>query len=94
VSDSLAPWWIASATGLVTFLAGVIGKLWTDGKAEVRELRAELAAANARLVELQTRETSEHVRDLRRIAGISTSQPAPAWPPPVIRRKRQAVMKE
>lgn len=82
MTDSLTPWWVAMGAGIVTTLAGVIGKLWADQKREVRELRAELAAANARIVDLQTKNTEDHVRDLRRFAGISTS----LEPPP--RRKR------
>jgi hypothetical protein len=87
----LTPWWLATAGGIVTALAGVIGKLWSDQKREVRELRAELAAANARLLELQ-REGSEHyVRDLRRMAGLSTSSPpVVGWPPPVIRKAKRS----
>jgi hypothetical protein len=73
----MAPWWVAIAIGIVTSLGGVIGKLWSDQKREVRELRDELAAANARIVELQQKTSDEHVRDLRRFAGLSTSLEPP-----------------
>lgn len=76
----MAPWWVAIAGGIVTTLAGVIGKLWSDQKREVRELRDELAAANARIVELQQTTSSEHMRDLRRFAGLSTSLEPPRIP--------------
>jgi hypothetical protein len=90
---ALTPWWVASAVGIVTALGGVIGKLWSAQREEVRGLRAELAAANARIVELQTTASAriveqqkhdheEHVRDLRRMAGIAAS-----WPPPIITRR-------
>lgn len=92
-ADALTPWWVATAAGVVSALAGVIGKLWADHRRELRELRAELAEANARVVELQEQATErgdehqrEHVRDLRRIAGLSRSiDPPPAWPPVIIR---------
>ena len=90
---ALTPWWVALGVGAVTTLAGVIGKLWTDQRREAtaaaavaadeaRELRAALAAANDRNVLLQQSSTAEHVKDLRRIAGLAAS-----WPPPVIRRR-------
>lgn len=85
----LTPWWVATGSGVVAALAGVIGKLWSDHMAGVRALREELAAtraqlaeANARNVELQKSDHEEHVRDLRRIAGLAAS-----WPPQVIRRR-------
>lgn len=78
--EALTPWWVAIGTGVVSTLAGVIGKLWSDQKREVRDLRAELAAANARIVELQKETQHEHVRDLRRFAGISTSLEPPRRP--------------
>jgi anti-sigma-K factor RskA len=81
---------VAIASSIVVALAGVIGKLWSDQKTELRELRAELASANQRIVELQREEHGEHVRDLRRFAGLSTSmEPPAAWPPPVVRAKRR-----
>lgn len=86
----LEPWWVAIATGAVATLAGAAGKVWSDQRAEIRQLRDELAQANARASELQRSGTDEHVRDLRRIAGLSTSIDPPAragWPPPVIRKR-------
>ena len=99
--DALGPWWLAIAAGIVTALGGVIGKMWTALAAERREhagelaaLRHELAEANDRVVELQ-REANErgdvfqreHVRDLRRIAGLSSIEPGrpSPWPPVIIR---------
>lgn len=86
----LTPWWVALGTGVVSALAGVIGKLWAAHMAEVKALRAELAtaraeldAANKRNVELQQQTSHEHVKDLRRIAGLAAS-----WPPAVIDRRR------
>lgn len=89
MGTELAPWWVAVASGAVAALAAAVGKVWSDQRAEIRQLRAELAEANARLVELQRAEHGEHVRDLRRFAGISTSiePPAAGWPPPVIRKR-------
>jgi hypothetical protein len=82
----------------VTGLVGVFGKLWTDKCRELTEARADLAAANQRIVELQRDDqvragqlVTEHVRDLRRMAGLSTSLGPPSqspWPPPVVRAKR------
>ena len=86
----LTPWWVATGAGVVTALAGVIGKLWSDHMAGVRVLREDLATArsqladaNARNAELQKTEHEEHVRDLRRIAGLTAS-----FPPPIINRRR------
>jgi hypothetical protein len=87
--QELTPWWVATGAGLVTALAGVIGKLWSDHMASVRALREDLASArsqlaeaNARNAELQKSEHEEHVRDLRRIAGLAAS-----WPPQIIRKR-------
>lgn len=83
----LAPWWVAIATGAVAALAAAVGKVWSDQRAEIRQLRDDLAQANARAAELQRTEHGEHVKDLRRMAGLSTSLPPAAWPPPVIRKR-------
>lgn len=85
----LAPWWVAVASGAVAALAAAAGKVWSDQRAEIRQLREELAQANARAAEAQRAEHGEHVKDLRRIAGLSTSlqPPAAGWPPPVIRKR-------
>jgi hypothetical protein len=94
-NGTVEPWWLAIASGIVICLVGTIGKLWTDHRTTVRELRAELATANATVVELQRaaelrsdEHQAEHRRDLRRFAGISTSVDPPPIPggwPPVIR---------
>jgi len=98
----LTPWWLATAGGIVTALAGVVGKLWANTREEVTQLRAdnaqlrhELSEANAAVVRLQQDATErgdahqrEHVRDLRRIAGLSTSMDPPPlspWPPVIVR---------
>ena len=86
--SELAPWWVAIGSGAVAALAAAAGKIWSDQRAEIRQLRDDLAKANARAAELQREEHGEHVRDLRRIAGLSTSQPpVEGWPPPVIRKR-------
>jgi len=101
MGDALQPWWLAIAGATVTTLVGTIGKLWSELKAEriaraseVAGLRAELQQANDRVVLLTTEANArgdewqrEHVRDLRRFAGISTSLEPPRgdYPPPVIR---------
>jgi hypothetical protein len=96
MNAELTPWWVAIATGVVTCLAGVVGKLWSDQRREAataaavaadenRELRAQLVAANARSTEDVQRSTEEHVRDLRRIAGLAGA--TASWPPPVINRR-------
>jgi hypothetical protein len=102
VSGSLVPWVLSIGGGIVTTLLGVIGKLWADRATRDREHRDELATvrheleqANDRVVELQQAaqarsdsHQAEHRRDLRRLAGLSTSLEPPArdaWPPVVIR---------
>lgn len=101
--DALGPGLIGIGTGIVTALCAVIGKLWAalvserrERAAEVAELRHELAEANARIVELQ-REANErgdvfqreHVRDLRRIAGLASLEPGrpSPWPPVIVDRR-------
>jgi hypothetical protein len=94
-ASGLEPWWIGIGVGVVSALAGVIGKLWSEQKSTVTGLRADLAAANAHILELQKEANErsdkhqlEHRRDLRRLAGISTSvdpPPLSPWPPVVIR---------
>jgi hypothetical protein len=99
----LTPWWVATATGIVAALAGVVGKLWANTREEVAELRTanaqlrhELSEANNTIVKLQQDATErgdghqrEHLRDLRRFAGLSTSiDPPPqigGWPPAIVR---------
>jgi hypothetical protein len=101
--DALGPWWVGIGAGIVSSLVAVIGKLWAELAKERRErgeevglIRHELAEANDRVVQLQADANQrgdvfqrEHVRDLRRIAGLSTSvEPPPRsdpWPPVVIR---------
>lgn len=84
----LAPWWVAMASGAVAALAAAAGKVWSDQRAEIRQLRDELAAANERAAELQRSASGEHVKDLRRMVGLPTSlEPPAAWPPPVIRKR-------
>ena len=84
-----APWWVALAVSAGAGLAAAVGKVWADQRAEIRQLREDLKAANERASELPT----EHVRDLRRIAGLSTSlEPPPAGPrprPPPVKRPRR-----
>lgn len=83
-----APWWVALVAGAGGAVAAAAGKVWSDQRAEIRQLREDLKAANARASELPT----EHVRDLRRMAGLSNSMDPPATgrarPPPVPPRKR------
>lgn len=97
------PWVLSIGGGIVSTLLAVIGKLWSERASERREHRDELAAvrheleqANDRVVELQNQaqqrsdeHQAEHRRDLRRLAGLSTSLEPPAragaWPPVVIR---------
>jgi hypothetical protein len=98
----MAPWWLTIAGAIVTTLTGVIAKLWSDSRQELATLRAdnaqlrhELAEANGAIVRLQVEATErgdqhqrEHVRDLRRFAGLSTSMDPPPlspWPPVVVR---------
>lgn len=82
------PWWLAVACGAAAAVAAAAGKVWADQRAEIRQLREDLKQANERASELP----AEHVRDLRRIAGLSTSIDPPAAsrprPPPVPPRKR------
>jgi len=100
----MAPWWLAIAGGIVTTLAGVVAKLWSDSRQEVStlrtdnaQLRHELAQANSTIVQLQQEATErgdqhqrEHLRDLRRFAGLSNSMDPPPlspWPPQVVVRE-------
>ena len=100
--DVLGPWWVGIGAGIVSALVGTVGKLWSELATVRRELgaelasaRAELAEANERIVQLQGESNDrgdvfqrEHVRDLRRIAGLSTSVEPPRpdpWPPVIIR---------
>jgi hypothetical protein len=116
VADALTPWWIAAATGAFGGVAGVIGKVWAAHRAVVAELRtelatarAELAEANATIVRLQEQATQrgdehqrEHLKDLRRLAGLSNSLEPPRpgeWPPVIIREappvpRRSPVVRE
>ena len=87
------PWVLSIGGGIVTTLLGVIGKLWTERAAERREhreeverLHAQLAELNGRVLELQREaqdrtegHTREHLRDLRRLAGLSSGTSGP-WP--------------
>lgn len=93
--DELTPWWVAIGAGICSALLGAIGKLWSENKS----LRKELAEANDKIVDAQTAAAaradahqSEHRRDLRRLAGLSTSVDPPpfnpAFPPVVIREAR------
>lgn len=75
------PWWVPMGAAAVAASAAAAGKVWADMRAEIRQLRAELAEANARAAASQREEHGEHVRDLRRIAGLSTSLEPPAGPP-------------
>lgn len=102
-SGELLPWVLSIGGGIVATLIGVVGKLWSERAAERREhrtevdqLRHELSEANDTIVELQREAqlrtdgiSREHVRDLRRVAGLSSSVQPPAradpWPPVVIR---------
>jgi hypothetical protein len=98
----LTPWWVAIASGIVASLAGVVGKLWANTREEVASLRAhnaqlrhDINEANATILRLQEEATErgdghqrEHLRDLRRFAGLSTSIDPPqivAWPPAIVR---------
>jgi hypothetical protein len=92
----LVPWVLSIGGGIVATLLGVVGKLWAERAAERREhraeldqLRHELAEANEQIVALQRETQGAHLRDLRRLAGLSTSLEPPAradpWPPVVIR---------
>ena len=102
MADALGPWWVGIGAGVVSSLVATIGKLWAEMAKERREraeemaaVRHELAEANDRVVQLQTEANErgdvfqrEHVRDLRRIAGLSNSLEPPrpdAWPPAVVR---------
>lgn len=101
-SGALTPWLLSIGGGIVAALVGVIGKLWAERAAERREhreevaqLRHELDEAHDRIRELQNEaqkrsdeHQAEHRRDLRRLAGLSTSvEPPPrdAWPPVIVR---------
>lgn len=79
--------WVGLACGAAAAVAAAAGKVWADQRAEIRQLREDLKAANERASELQSAEHGEHVRDLRRIAGLSNSIEPPAAsrprPPPV-----------
>lgn len=99
----MTPWWVGIASGIVCALAAVVGKLWANTREEVSELRTsnaqlrhELSEANATIVRLQQDATErgdehqrEHLRDLRRFAGLSTSMdpppPSGGWPPAIVR---------
>lgn len=82
--------WIALAVAGVGGIAAAAGKVWADQRSEIRQLREELAEANVRASVVVREEHGEHVRDLRRIAGLSTSIPTPAPPtkPGIPRVKR------
>lgn len=84
-----APWWVASAAATVGTLGAAAGKVWADQRAEIKQLRADLALANERAAAAQREEHGEHVRDLRRIAGLSTSLEPPAPSAPVVPRPRK-----
>jgi hypothetical protein len=107
VGGGLLPWVLSIGGGIVATLLATIGKLWTERATERREhrdelaqLRHELEEANERIVQLQNEaqqrsdeHQAEHRRDLRRLAGLSTSlePPAPRGPyPPVIIRETVA----
>lgn len=78
-----APWWVAIAVAAAAGIAGAAGKIWLDLRAEIRQLRTDLEDANQRAAELQERATGAHVRDLRRLTGLSTSvEPPPSEEPP------------
>lgn len=99
----LTPWLLSIGGGIVTTLLAVAGKLWakldserTAHAAQLERLQHELAEANEKIVSLQNEaqqrsdeHQAEHRRDLRRLAGLSTSleppRPAGPWPPVVIR---------
>lgn len=101
--DALGPWWVGIGAGIVTTLLGTIGKLWAelasvrrDARAQLEQRDTELAEANQLIVQLQREATErgdahqrEHVRDLRRMVGLSTSVDPPpmnaAYPPVVVR---------
>ena len=100
--DALGPWWVGIATGIVGALAATIAKLWSELASVRREARDalaqkdhELIEAHDRIVQLQREATErgdvhqrEHVRDLRRIAGLSLSvdpPPISPWPPVIVR---------
>lgn len=82
MDDGGAPWWVAIAVTAGAGLAAAAGKVWLDLRGEIRQLRADLENANKRATEVQRTEHGEHVRDLRRIAGLSTSDPPPRDTPP------------
>lgn len=100
--DALGPWWVGIGAGIVSTLGAVIAKLWAAltaeraaRAAEVEQIRYELAEANRQLVELQQAATNRgdehqqrHLRDLRRLTGLSTSVEPPRpdpWPPVIVR---------
>jgi hypothetical protein len=105
MADAMGPWWIGIGTGIVSALIGTIGKLWSElasvrreSKAEIEAARFELSEANERILHLQDESNlrgdgfqREHVRDLRRLAGLSTSveptRPSP-WPPVIVRASK------
>lgn len=104
MADALTPWWIAAATGALTGAGGVVAKVWAAHRQVVKELRDELAQvrhelseANATIVRLQQEATHrgdehqrEHLKDLRRLAGLSHSLEPPRsdqWPPAVVIRE-------
>lgn len=91
----MGPWWLGIGAAIVTSLVAVIGKLWAtigseraNSATQLAQKDWELQQANDRIVELQQRGKDEHVRDLRRMAGLSHSIDPPRpdpWPPVVIR---------
>ncbi len=106
VSGSLDPWLLSIGGGIVTTLLAVIGKLWTERATERREhrdevaqLRAELATANERILELSREaqertdgHTRDHLRDLRRLAGLPSS--SGPWPAVISPAQRDVVIRE
>ena len=104
VSGSLTPWVLSIGGGIVATLLATIGKLWTERakeraehRTEVEQLRAELHTVNAQVVELQREaqersddHTREHLRDLRRLAGLSSGTSGP-WPAVISPAQRELI---
>lgn len=104
----LTPWLLSIGGGVVTTLLAVVGKLWSKLEAErathaaeLASVRGELAEANDLVVKLQREgqdrsegHTREHLRDLRRLAGLSSGTSGP-WPAVITpAQQREVVIRE
>jgi hypothetical protein len=89
------PWWLVLAVGVVTAMAGAIGKLWS----ELIAARKETAEARREAIALAESNHHDHTRDLRLVIGWPSSSPVPVAlkrdeantdpSPPLFPRKRR-----